>query len=197
MFLENLDVEKLYCTMTFLISATADAVLVEGPFDKMVIIAGTGCYYGVSGTVSGTLLSPTLAEFDVAFDANDSASDESCTPGILEISWVEPIGETFVDFQNDGENAGDAFVWSDKGFAVTLADNAEILISTSGRCFVFPQGAFFCSYTVELPGGTILFRGYFEAMTIIGGTGCYRGIKGRVNGSDEVDGAYVLTFNLE
>jgi len=180
----------LYCTMTF--KFDSGNVVVEGVLNKMIIVAGTGCFFGVSGIISGNIAAGPLQLFSITYDGDDSATDTSCSLDVFDNSWIEPYGESYVDYEFNGEeDNGEIYAYENKVMAVPLLGSATL----NGRC-IFINDSYYCSYTVELPDGMIHFRGFWEDMTILAGTGCYRDLSGGVSASDPSDIGYVYSFTL-
>ena len=106
MLLDTSDAEKLFCTVSFLTGPDfRDILTAQGIFDNMVITGGIGCFYGISGTISGSVLEVGF-QYDLNLDDPDSASDISCSTGLFDEPWTEPFGDVFIDYLGDGEFTG-------------------------------------------------------------------------------------------
>ena len=202
MFLEDISLDKLFCTVTYGFDETDDRLLVTGLFDQMVITGGTGCFNGASGTVSGFDPDTGDLEYTVSLDDPDSASASSCIQDIFTNPWTEEYGDTFVDYNGvdvdtDGETAGDIYVFDNKVVTIPLPGGGTEEGTLAGRCFVtVSQDDLFCQYVVYAPGGAITFQGlFFDAMYISGASGCYNGLTGYVVGdADDNTETFSYTF---
>ena len=104
MYLEEISGDKLFCTITFAFDGISSKLLVSGLYDSMVINGGTGCFFGLKGTVSGSDTGDGVSlEYSFTLDAEDSALEASCEAGIFENPWTEGFGDTLVDYNGDGE----------------------------------------------------------------------------------------------
>ena len=144
MFLEELSLEKLFCTITYWFDESEDRLLAMGLFDEMVIVGGTGCFLGASGTVSGFDPDDGTLEYTVSLDDPDSASDSACVDGIFDDTWSEPFGDTFVDYNGIdddtfGETPGDIYVFDNKVVTIPLPGGASTEGTMAGRCFSMPS----------------------------------------------------------
>jgi len=114
---------------------------------------------------------------------------------IFDTVWLEPIGaEIFVDYESDGESAGDVFVW----------DNREIQTSGesgvgAGRCFNMQNdGSVYCNIVFSFPQGTILVQGFPDELIVIGSSGCFRGLKATtVAGESDEPPAFTYTWTVQ
>lgn len=189
------DPNKSFCTMTFLTNTTEINILtVQGVFDNMVITSGVGCFYGATGTISGSLFNQS-AEYSLNFDAPDSASDESCPSiTIFDELWEEPFGDFLVDYNGDGGAfGGDGYLFDNK--VVTIPSTGQTA-SGAGRClFLDTSGTIYCSIIYTLEEGTIAAQGYFDDMAIVGATGCFRGLEGTVSAS-ETETGFFYTWSI-
>ena len=202
MFLEDLDLSKLFCTVTYWFDDSENRLLATGIFDEMIISGGTGCFHGASGTISGFDPEDGNIQYTVTLDDSGSATDPSCTEDIFANPLSEPWGDLFVDYNGVdddtvGEGPGDIYVFDNKEVTIPLPGGETVEGSLAGRCFIMPSDEdFFCQYAVYLPDGAITFQGQFStAMHITGGTGCFSGLTGYVVGdSDDEAEAFLYTF---
>ena len=159
----------------------------------MIIVSGTGCYFGITGAVSGTAVTGPVQQFQVSVD---DGTGLSCTPGIFDNPWTEPFGDAYVDYVlNDAEDDGEIYAYDSKPISIIISGGTELQGILAGRCFI-AGGSYYCSYVVDLPGGAVAFRGFWEEMTIIAGNGCYRGLTGTV-GAEGISDGFMYTFDLE
>ena len=193
MYMSN---EDLYCTMTFVIGEESDSILyAEGPFDNMIIVHGSGCYFGATGSVVGSGSYATDSEVDFKFRFDSENASSSCIPGIFDDPWVEGYDDVLVDYVGNGdEDNGNLYVYNQKPLKVSNG-NGSIPAFMSGRCFLLQGNGYYCAYVANLPGGSVAFRGFWEEMSIVAGSGCYRDLVGRVFANDGDDG-YEYTFEL-
>lgn len=189
--------DDLYCTITFVLGDNAESTLyTEGPLNNMIIVHGSGCYLGVTGTVSGegSLVNGSTANYKFNFD--NSNNQGSCFDGILDTPWVEALGDSFVDYDGDGEESnGELYVYNNKVVSLTHGSGSLPGFMT-GRCFILQGEGYYCSYVANVPGGSVHFRGFWGDMTIIAGTGCYRDLTGSVS-AEEGDNGYEYTFDYD
>lgn len=174
----------LFCLITFLTgSLSENKLMVQGPLDNMVITAGLGCFFGASGTINGSL---DGNEFQLNVDDANSMHDPACPSDLFDEAWEENYGEVYVDYLADGFSEGDAYVFLDK--TIRTSSKGEIGVLT-GRCVVvdIDAAATYCNIVFELDKGEISVQGFFEEMAIVGASGCFQGLQGRVLGSDPLD----------
>lgn len=189
---------KLYCTITFILGPQNDRLLVEGLMERMTIVGGTGCFYGVTGTVSGNFGSSlTTINYNLALD--DPANlGVSCPPGLFDNAWTEPYGDQYVDY---GQMPGSAYVFDNKLVTITLPNFQSITGRAAGRCHVLEGegGDLYCLYTMVFPSlGSITFVGFYDFMIITGGSGCFRNLSGNIIGDeDDVTQRFTYTFQLD
>eukprot|EP00977_Amphora_coffeiformis_P014249 scaffold3946_cov177-Amphora_coffeaeformis.AAC.12 len=194
MYLQGTLYTELYCTMTF--AFAWGKLVVEGVLGNMVIVGGTGCFFEASGSVSGSIATGPVQSFSITYDAVDSASKSSCSWNVFDNPWTEPYGESYVDYQPNGaEDSAEIYAYGNKDITIPLSGSATVQGILNGRCIILGS-SYYCSYTVQLPDGMVHFRGFWEDMTILSGTGCYRGFSGGVSASDPSGTGFVYTFTL-
>ena len=167
--LEDTDPDKAFCTITF---RFGDNILkAMGEYDNMVIIGGLGCFYGISGSISGNVGNPTN---EFVLSLNNSIP--TCpSPEIFDSTWLEVPGEIEVDYglSSPGSFAGNYYAFTDKTMSAGPTDNAEggIAASNTGRCvFLQDTSVTFCSMIITLDFGSIALQGFYEKMTVVGGS---------------------------
>lgn len=195
MVLEDVDDgDKLFCTITYLTGPEfADILMVQGVYDNMVITGGLGCFYGATGTVSGTGTDDGF-NYTLAFDTEESVAALDCDLTVFDEPWLEEFGETFIDYLDDDESPGDGYMFDNK--VITIGDKEAVL---AGRCmFLQDLDNTYCNmvYTMQDGTGSIAVMGYYDGMAIIGGSGCYNSLLGTASG-EEVDDGYAYTWALE
>ena len=188
-----------FCSITY--EFDDGTIEATGPDRSLVITGGTGCFYGISGTISGSLTSPTTYEHTVMID-DDSTSNVECTAGVFDTAWIEQGEDFFVDFdRNNATSPGDLFVF---GSHEVRVGGTGLVGLSHGKCSVLvfdgTDDDIFCSITFEFEEGTIAAQGFVTDMIITGASGCFRGLQGNVKGSDLPDPAnefgYTYTFVL-
>jgi hypothetical protein len=207
MYHETVTNEEVFCTLTWGVgSGPISYISAQGPFQKMVVTGGTGCYEGISGTMGGRL-GPLNSEgdvlnleYDLSFDAEDSADDPSCSADIFLETWVTEIEDfASVDLLGDGPNAGDVNLYDNKPIVAPLPGGGEVVGLMAGRCIAYSDEIIelHCLYVIDFGDeGMIAFQGTFTEMFITAGSGCFRGVAGTVfGGTDGSDFTY--DFSLE
>ena len=192
MFLQTVNVNHLYCTMTFLMGNNNDDLLVvEGPFQEMAILGGTGCFQDASGVVSGSYPSSPIAQYNIAFDDEYAwDTNTSCPEGIFDTVWILPTATyTLVDYGQDGRaDPGDAYVFDNMPVTIPWGNQTALQGTMAGRCFVVAEEKEYCTYIMNIPGGLIAFRGIQQdTLTAIAGSGCYQSLAGTVGADLEGD----------
>ena len=192
------DHDLSFCVATFSSSTFDDTLTVQGIYNNMVITGGTGCFFGASGSVVGNKRGGRGSAFGYTIDFQfpGDATDPSCPSDLFDNSWAVLGSDTDVLYRRpDVKRAADAIVF----------DNNEVGIPTlagmgveAGRCFFLEDDAadLFCNIVFSLDGiGQIALQGFFSDMAIVGGNGCFAGLKGRVFGDDEL--SPILFYNWE
>jgi len=168
-----------FCTLSFEFSSATISVI--GQFKSMVITGGSGCYHGIRGTVTGSHVQ-NGAQYSFVLD-KDNSTDLCTTIGRFDNRLTESGPDTFFDADLSGApSTGDSF----------LFDNHPVLTSNftdgiaAGVCHLLgPSMHAYCTSVYSFDEGSIVTAGYFEYMTIVGGTGCYSGVNGQFRGRDE------------
>lgn len=191
--LVEVSVDKAFCSVTF--NVDGDRMHAMGVFDNMVITGGTGCFFEISGIISGRTLGNGSKQFDLITDAEDSNEDSSCPDNSLfDTAWIEEPGEELIDYDESGESSGDAYVFDNKSVSMPTGSQA----ASAGRCvFLQDMSRTFCSITLRTSQGSIALQGFFTSLYIVGGTGCFRGLAGRVLGGEEEGGGFTYEFDIE
>ena len=194
-----------FCTMSFYTEVDGDTLMVQGPFDNMVITSAVGCFYGVSGIVSGFSFDNGDHRYDLLLDDPDATVQDVACPGlnIFNETWTEPYGDLLVNYifePNDSENttdydkytAGDTYVFDNKVISISNTATTGII---SGRCvFLGQDESIYCSMVIEMMDdmGSIALQGDFDKdfdkMTVVGGSRCFQGLQGVVLNQGSEDG---------
>lgn len=194
----TLSMEETYCTMTLITGPiVGDVITVQGLFNNMVVTGSLGCFFGVSGTITGAILNDGFS-YTLNFDADGSANHASCDVSIFDEVWTEKVDDVFVDYLGDGESAGDVYLVDSKSINIAGDANAAVL---AGSC-IFTEDAkdLYCNLVFTLDNGSIALQGYWfsRKMSIVGGSGCYGEIAGFVKGFENtVTNNYEYTWTLE
>ena len=107
--------------------------------------------------------------------------------------WLETPGDVFIEYIRGVENPGDVYIFDNN-----VIDAGGLSGLVSGECTVLPvSGDSYCTISFQFPEGTITVQGaFFRVMSITGGTGCFSGISGLVQG-DTAPGAGSVDFFLQ
>lgn len=194
--------DNLYCTINF--DFPEGTIVFQGVFAESTIVGGTGCYSGLQGTGSPTFDS---GNFFHNITRDSGVVSPSCSSDWLDATWVEEGGDTYVDSDRSGSvTPGDVFVFDSNQVSVTADDDTVLARgTTAGVCMVMPRvnDNSFCliSFTFQDDAtnttiGTLTVMGSFASMSITGGTGCFGGTSGLVQGgSDPLGFAYEFTID--
>ena len=178
----------LFCLITFLTGPLSEnKLMAQGALDNMVITAGLGCFFGASGTINGSFDGDEGSfVFQLNIDDTNSMHDPACPSDLFDEVWEENYGEVYVDYLADDFSEGDAYVFVDK--SIRTPSKGEIGVLT-GRCVVvdIEASATYCNIVFELDEGDIVVQGFFGEMVIVGASGCFQGLQGRVFASDPLD----------
>jgi len=194
--LEDVNVtDNLYCTMNF--DFPEGSIVLQGVFYKTTVVSGTDCYAGLHGKNSPSL---RTNGFEHNITKDDGLSQYECPHQLLTTTWIESSGDTYVDSDRSGSvTPGDLFVFDSN--RISMGDNGMIVGTVSGICIVMPRvnGITFCLISIENSTvGTLTAMGSFSSMTITGGTGCFVGISGVVQGESHPQGfAYSLSVDSQ
>ena len=171
-------------------------ITAAGVFDQlMVFTGGTGCFYGLTGTIVGDVIDEDRYEYVVTVDGE--FQDFECTGGgIFDTTWLETGEDVLVDFDKSGdETPGDAYVFD--GNTVRVGDTG-LSGFASGFCSVLTfAGDNFCTVTLRFEEGAIALQGFFTDMVIVAGSGCFRGLQGQVQGSEISSTEFGYRFILD
>jgi hypothetical protein len=181
---ETSSTDKVFCISTFRITESGDQLVVMGLFNSLTIIAGSGCFLNISGTVQGTDDGQAKRHYSIQMDQPNSSKGPGCIPDIFTNPWTEELGDVYVDYlQNGVEDAGEVYVFDNKVLTIPLVNGTVVTGTLAGRCFVSTANEeLFCQYAIEAPGGTIVTQGLFTNMLIVGASGCFQGLNGYLQG---------------
>lgn len=184
-----------YCAISF--EFNQGTVTALGNFvDGMVITGGSNCFFGMTGTIFGSTLDNGASyQYNVVRDLE--VQDLPCPNGIFSTAWVEDGNDEFVDYDQDGENSpGDLYLFD--GNSVTAGD---VTATSSGRCYKLVNADIddttYCTMNFVLDAGRISMQGFFTNMVIVGGTGCFRDLKGTVQGSQPLEEVFEYVFIID
>eukprot|EP00977_Amphora_coffeiformis_P001447 scaffold294_cov221-Amphora_coffeaeformis.AAC.3 len=158
-------------------------------FNKMTIVASSGCYLGLEGSVDGfTNETGIYYPFEVA----DTENPPVDCPASFLAAWVEEAGDTFIDAdQSELASSGDYVV-----FDGNVLQAGEFNGTTAGVCVLLPTQAAdntYCQITYEFEQGSVSVQGVFGTLVIVGGTGCFQGVQGSINAAQLTDGNFQYT----
>ena len=197
---DSVDPNRPFCVMTFYTEAeeSDDILMVQGIYDNMVITTALGCFYGVSGIVSGSVLQDGGGyRYDLVLDDNsaNNVTEPSCIESIslFNYIWTEDFGDLLVNYRfqpppiasavddaYDEETPGDVIVFDKKIITVNSTDTVAIGVG-SGRCvFLTRQDRMYCNMVFALESGSIALQGDFSQMIVVGASGCFQGLQGVV-----------------
>lgn len=185
-----------YCLITY--EFEEGSLTVQGVFfSGMVVIGGTGCFRGKQGFVVGSTFDESSFAHDVTFA--DSPPPLNCIGGLFGLTWREAGNKTLSDYDLNGIlSEGEKFVWDSH----TLEVGNGILEGTaSGRCSLLPgfedDDEVYCLISFEFDDlGTLVLQGIYSEMNIVGGSGCFLDVKGRVNAEQVGDTSFEYTFEI-
>ena len=100
------------------------------------------------------------------------------------------------------DNAGDILTFANEVFD---QQNQKLVGSDQGYCIrVVPGKAYECQWTLSTPQGQLMVEGPFldasdSVLTVIGGTGAYRGAHGemKLHARDAKGSAYDFTYSID
>eukprot|EP00977_Amphora_coffeiformis_P007549 scaffold1663_cov171-Amphora_coffeaeformis.AAC.4 len=168
-----------FCTLSF--EFPSGTISIVGQFRSMVVTGGTGCYHGIRGTVDGSQVR-NGAQYTFWLD-NDTTATSCTTTGRFDSRLTESGPDIFFDADLSGApSPGDSFLFDTHP---VLAPNFTDGIAAGVCTLLGPRLHAYCTVVYIFDEGSIVTAGYFEYMTIVGGTGCYSGIKGQFRGRDE------------
>lgn len=150
-----------------------------------------GSYAGFTGT-------SVTANGEFAFALETSPPDDSSCPDmdlLFSSEWFETGNEVFLDFDESGSiTVGDMF----------LFHNNQLVVGTetglvSGECIILPSSDSYCTISYTFGFGILTVQGMFDwAMSITGGTQCFYGVSGFLEGSvGDAEGAFSYQFIID
>jgi hypothetical protein len=178
--------DNLYCSITW--AFPEGSIVLQGVFFEMIVIGGTGCYSDFTGIVGLENSEETdVFNYGVVAQSNPPAD---CPASLFGSPWFELGDEVFVDWEEDGITSfGDVIVFDANGLSTPDDD----LGFTEGECIYLktddpddPLNEPWCSITFVFGDNnehTLVAQGFFNAMTITGGVGCYNGVTGTISGT--------------
>lgn len=179
-----------FCTLTF--EFPTGSISVIGQFKSMIITGATDCYQGLSGTVVGGQLR-NGAEYTFNLDTELQTAASLCaSPSRLDNRLNETGSDIFFDADlNQQPSPGDSFLFDNHSVVVpNFSDGLA-----SGVCTLLGSRMHsFCTAVYNFEEGSIVTTGYFEYMSIVGGTGCYASLRGQFRGRDE--GAQSFSYEV-
>lgn len=164
-----------------------------------MITGGTGCFYGATGVIWAEA-NGNLYEHNMLFD-HDTPTP-SCTAGIFDGPWYEySEGGESIDYDGDGRTStGDMWLFDYH----EIYPNDELPGGTvSGKCILMDEidaeEYTYCQMVFVFDEGQLVVEGFFSEMTIVGGSGCFAGITGIVEGYpyEFDDDIYEYWFTLD
>lgn len=190
-----------FCTISF--EFAEGTILVQGVFFRvMSITAGTGCFAGISGLVQGDVIDgQTDDEFFLQYEFSVDGVGETtltCNSQIFDFTWFESGEDEFIDYdRNNLISPGDMFVFDEHPVLVSVLGDQAI---AAGRCVIIEEvqtnNNSFCTIVFAFPNGELVVEGFFEDMTIIGGSGCFEGSRGTVQVVTN-NGFFEYTWQIE
>ena len=158
-------------------------ILNRGLFNQgMVITGATGCYTGVTGTVAGNFMNNVFTH-TARFDNRNV--DLTCTSNLFDSPWEERGSSEEIDYDNSGGlSTGDLSIFD---YNRVVPGGTGPLGSVSGRCFYLenasnPVDNSYCTVVFVFAEGGLAVEGFYSDMTIVGATGCFAGLTGKVEG---------------
>ena len=148
----------------------------------MVITGATGCYTGVTGRVDG---GDTGTAFTHTAQCDNPNVDPVCTPNLFVDPWFERGEDERVDYDNNGfASAGDLAIFD---YNSVVPGRSGPLGSVSGRCFYLENAAdpgetSYCTIVFIFDEGGLVVEGFYNDMVIVGASGCFAGLIGKVEG---------------
>ena len=167
----------------------------QGRYDNMVITSGQGCFFGTTGSLSGS-----ATDNGYMYEL-DFSTPSTCTEGLFDDPWTEAFGDAFVDYlfdpdaEDDEGSPGDAYVFENKVFTIPSTGGTGLL---AGRCFILPDddAETYCNIVFTIDGeGSIVTQGFFNRLIIVGGSGCFQGLSGSAE-VDENDNGFLYSWTL-
>ena len=192
------DNDKSFCMVTFNTFA-GDKLTAQGIHENMVITGGTSCFFGASGTVQGNTPNGRGSRFEYNVDLQfpGDLKPPTCPPAaIFADRWVGPLIGQPIDYRGDGDSGGDLFVIDTNPLTIPSLSGTH---TQTGRCAFLNDVAAqqYCNIVVSLGAiGQIALQGYFNEMTIVGGSGCFQGLQGTVVGDNTTPAQVTYTWSI-
>lgn len=177
-FLPETNRNDHFCTLTF--ALPGGSINVVGQFDSMVITGTTGCYKDLNGFIAGVAgRDGAVYKITIEQTATQCPVMTRFTSELLESG-----SDVYFDPDHDGTlSAGDSFLFNSHPIE-TVGSGLANGIAVGMCTIVGKSNHSFCTIVFKFEEGTVATAGFFEDMMILGGTGCYAGIKGMFYGSD-------------
>ena len=135
----------------------------------------------------------------VAVAAGSSSAPQITQPATLHVI-EHPVTDTVVNTGAPGDTTGDLLTFHNKLFNAT---NTKVVGRDQGSCIrISPaRGSWECMWTNFLPGGHITVEGPFfdshdSIVTVTGGTGVYRNVRGQMLLHARPNGQFNFVFSL-
>ena len=188
--LEDVDLRNnMYCSMA--LEFPEGAIVFSGKFsDGLAVVAGTGCFAGLTATVD---LGSNDAQDAFAYEVTPATAPDTCDLSIYDNPWNMEGGYTFVDWDENGPSAGDSYVFERR--EVIASGGAQGF--ADGECLVLQDtrdDKAFCSVTFDFGDDKIYLMGVLDDMVVISGQGCFLDATGKVGGQI---GSGANTFKLD
>ena len=162
-----------------------------------MITGATGCYAGVTGTVEGGSVG-SLYTHNVQFD--NLNVDLVCSSNLFDDPWFERGSDETIDYDNSGDgSAGDLSIFD---YNRVVPGRNGPLGSLSGRCFYLenaqdPEENSYCTIVFVFDEGSLVVEGFYNEMTIVGGSGCFAGLTGKVQGTVLTSTTFEYVWSLD
>lgn len=174
----------------------------RGLFNQAMVITGaTGCYTDATGIVVGAFTNDVF-EHDVEFD--DPNADLTCTPNIFDETWTEAASDETIDYDRSGDlSTGDLTIFDFNAVVPgATGPSPGPLGSVSGRCFQIenardPDETSYCTIVFIFDEGGLVVEGFSNDMTIVGGSGCFAGLTGKVQGTQRTNMLFDYVWTLD
>lgn len=191
-FLPGVQRDSFFCSISF--ELPGGNINAMGQYESMVITGGSGCYSGLAGIISGTTTRDGAA-YQVQLEDVDDVEASVCSVASTRFAnnLIESGSDVYIDADKSGRvSPGDAFLFDLHPIESTNNDSSALANgNAAGVCTILGKSNHsFCTITFTFEEGTIATAGYFEDMVIIGGTGCYSGMKGMFYGADLSNGLF-------
>ena len=188
--------DNTYCQITY--EFREGSLMVQGVFGAMVIVGGTGCFRQAKGIVAGETIEDG-AFFRHNVTLSEGPPDSCNNEELFEATWKE-VGQDFLsDIDGSGgPSVGELFVF--ENHPITVGNSAQPTGLASGRCALLPgfeenDNLVYCLISFAFDEGILVVQGLYPEMEIVGGSGCFVNVQGRMLSSDADDG-YQYSFEL-